>query len=183
MTDPHGAIRARVRARLGGFDRPLRILAEAVCGEADATIDWVAVEPDGRACVVLVAEGESEPGLVAVGLAQRAWIERRLADWLQLAPTLGVRREVRARLLLLAGAHPPLTAAAARAADADGITLAVLPELAGGETRPPRAEPPREPRERLPGPGFRTGLGENDLDITPEERATLLDAPPRGAAS
>lgn len=182
MTGPHGEIRERIRGRLGGFDQPLRILAEGVCGECDAPIDWVTVEPDGRACVVLVAEGDSEPGLVAVGLAQRAWVERRLADWLQLAPTLGVRREIRARLLLLAGAHPPLTAAAARAADPDGITLAVLPELSHTEPRTSRPAP--QPREtRFASRGFRTSLGEDDLDVTPEERATLLDAPPHGAPS
>jgi hypothetical protein len=165
----------RLRARLGQLGVSLQILAEDVMGDEDVRIDWVAVDPSGRAWVVLVAPEEAEaPLLLARGLAQRAWLEARLPDWRQLAPELPVRLDARPRLLLIAPGFPRLVQVAAREADAEGISLARLrwsaadgPGEAGLEpVRPPPA-PAREETALPTAPrrasAFRSGLSDHDF--------------------
>lgn len=116
------ALRRQLRARLGALGAPLQLLAEDLLGEEDEPIDWVAVEPGGRAWVGLVAVEEDEDLLVR-GLVQRAWVHARLPDWLRLAPGLAVRPEARPRLVLLAPGFSRRVRIAAREADAEGIRL------------------------------------------------------------
>ena len=118
---------------------------------------------------------------LAAGLAQRAWVEARLSDWLQLAPGLGVRPELRPRLLLVARELPRSLCTAAREADAEGIRLArFAPDAeAPAGFRLERVEPPPRPRRTrtaapAPASRFRTGLGEDDLDLSGEERSSLV---------
>ncbi len=118
------ALRRELRSRLGLLGTPLQVLAEGVLGEEDARIDWVAVEPDGRLWVALLGVEGGDQGLLALGLAQRAWIQARIADWRQLAPGLHARAELRPRLLLIAPDFSRVVQLAAREADPDGLRLA-----------------------------------------------------------
>ena len=79
----------------------LRIVAQGLLG-AQTPIDFVGIEASGRLVLVLVADDDRDLELLARGLAQRAWVEPRVSDWLQLAPDLGVRPRAGIRLLLLA---------------------------------------------------------------------------------
>jgi len=176
---------ARVRAALGELGASLRILAQDVLG-ADARIDLVAADPDGRLTLVLWTTGGEELALIALGLAQRAWVEARLPDWIQLGPQLGLRPEARVRLLLLAPEFSPTAVAAVRAADPEEIDLVrfrcfqgngsdvqvlLEPLRFAGATRPAAA--PRRPGSAPPAVRFRSGLSDADLDLTPDERRGL----------
>jgi hypothetical protein len=167
------ALRRELRARLGLLGAPLQLLAEDVLGEDDARIDWVAVEPDGRLCVVLLAAGAADEGLLARGLAQRAWMQARVPDWQKLVPGLGARADLRPRLLLIATDFSRLVRIAAREADPDGLRLACYrwaPGQSGGSALVVEAvdalPAPRVPQEPPAAPlasVFRSGLGERDF--------------------
>lgn len=168
----------------------LRVIAEDVLG-ADARIDWVALEPGGRACIALVADDGEDLALVARGLAQRAWLGPRLRDWLQIAPRIGLRPEAGVRALLFCPAFRSEALEAANALGADALSLAtyrcirdgagvsVLVEPmrgpSGSEASAEAALPPLEP--------FRTGLSDIDLGLSPDERREFERlASPRGAS-
>ena len=162
----------------------MRIVAESILAE-DGYVDFVGIEPDGRVTLVLVGEAGEDLELVARGLAQRAWVERRLGDWLQLAPDLGARPEAGIRVLLLCPAFGSQSqgAAAARGPDApelgiyrcfrNGAAIQILVESLGSHSREPQrphavqAEPPAAP------PVFRTGLTDSDLGLSRDERTEL----------
>jgi hypothetical protein len=164
----------QLRARLGQLGVSFQILAEAVVGDEDARIDWVAVDPSGRAWVVLLAPEEAEtPSLLVRGLAQRAWLEARLPDWRQLAPELPARLDARPRLLLIAPGFPRWVQVAAREADPGGISLARLRWGAAdgpGEPGLEPVEPPAAAARGTPQPvpsrlasAFRSGLSDHDF--------------------
>jgi hypothetical protein len=192
---PRAELVRQLRARAGELWPALRVIAEDVLG-ADATIDWVALEPGGRVVAVLVGESGQDLELVARALAQRAWLEPRIRDWLQLAPRVGLRPEAGVRALLVCPGFRSEAIAAARALGPDVLTLASYRcvrdrsgvsvllepiERAPEETAAGGAEP-------LPPPGpapepFRTGLSDLDLGLTAEERHEFERmAAPRGGA-
>ena len=174
------SLRRELRSRLGQLGVSLQLLAEDVFGEEDEPIDWLATLPDGRALVGLLALAPGDGALLARGLAQRAWVEARIPDWLQLAPGLVVRPEARPVLLLLAPDFPRLVRIAAREADRDGIRLARYGWRSG--RRGPElwleaAEPPGRPSrssEAVAPPRlvsvFRTGLTEHDFEADGSRR-------------
>jgi hypothetical protein len=176
-------LRRRLRARLAELGPPLRLLAEEIRGDDEAVIDWVAAEPDGRVVVVLLDLEAGDPMLLAEGLTQRAWVMARLPDWLKLAPGLGVRAELRPALLLLAPRFSRKTRIAAREADPAGIWLGRIGWAGRGPASEPEIDLVRPPREiplaqqesaaTLPAAGFRTGLTDEDLGLTPAERASF----------
>jgi hypothetical protein len=162
----------------------LRIVAQGLLG-AQAPIDFVAIEAEGRLVLVLVADDDQDLELLARGLAQRAWVAPRIADWLQLAPDLGVRQRAGIRLVLLAARFRPETEAAAQALGEDapelwiyrcvrnGSGVAVLVEPPHTQlAAPPAADELGPEPAQAPGQasGFRTGLSEADLGLTPAER-------------
>ena len=176
--------RALRRALASGAER-LRVVAEEVLG-ADTRIDQVCVGPAGETLLVLYAEPGRDLELVARGLAQRAWVEARLADWLQLAPDLGLRPEAGVGVLLVC----PAFGAEARAAAASAggrMRLALCHfEHEGSELRawiaPVEPEAPRatpSARSAEPVAEFRTGLSDADLGLTDEEKSALESAAPR----
>jgi len=188
---PRPELLRQLRARAAELWPALRPIADEVLG-ADATIDWVALEPGGGAVVALVGEAGEDLALVARGLAQRAWLLARLRDWVQLAPRLGLRPEAGVRALLFCPGFRPEAVAAAAAAgpgvlslatyrcvrDRVGTSALVEPLAATGETNGSGLPAPAA----LPEP-FRTGLSELDLDLTPEERSEFEPAlSPRGAS-
>ena len=186
-TPPRPELLRQLRLRLPEVLPGVRLVAEGMLG-AGALIDFVGVDSDGRAVLVLVGEGGDDLALLGRALAQRAWVDPRLRDWLQLAPDLGVRPEAGVRVLLLAAEFGPEARAAVETLGADapelwdmrclrnGSGVTVLLEPAGVAAAPPvaGAVPSAEPIEPAPGalphPVFRTGLTEADLDLTPAER-------------
>jgi hypothetical protein len=178
------AQRRALRRALGAGRTPLRIVAEQVLG-AETRIDLVAIGPDGETRPVVIAQPGRELEAIARGLAQRAFVEARLPDWLQLAPDLGARPEAGVRALVLATAFGAEALAAAAAIPQGRLELAVCrfertgPELrasiqpigaAESAPAPPAGspEPPASP--------FRTGLSDADLGVSVEEQ-TALEAP------
>jgi hypothetical protein len=166
---------------LPGLGTSLRVLARDVLG-AEARIDLVTADADGRVTLVLLGGSEEDLALVALALAQRAWVEARLPDWIQLSPDLGLRAEGPVRVMLVAPAFSAPAVAAVRASGAEDIDLVryrclhdgsetqvlLEPErLAGGPVAPgPGTGPP-------PGARFRTGLSDADLVVSPAERRGL----------
>jgi hypothetical protein len=173
----------QLRGRLGHAVPGLRLLAEGLLG-ADAPIDFVALEPAGRVVVILVGEDGQDLELVGRGLAQRAWVARRLGDWIQLAPNLGLRPESEVRALLICPSYSPETRAAVQVVGSEvmalviyrcvenGLGFEVLLEHVGTEepaTGSAALTPDRAPAPVVSSP-FRTGLTDADLGLTPAER-------------
>jgi hypothetical protein len=184
---PRPELLRQLRARLSDAAPGLRVLAEGVLGE-EARIDFVGSLPDGRAALVLVGEAGDDLRLVARGLAQRAWLEPRLRDWLKLAPSLGLRPELGAQVVLLCPAFGAESRAAARALGALAPLLATYRCVRDGHgvdplveplaepaaaCEPPAGRPPASAERRAEAPTlppFRTGLSDAELELTPEER-------------
>ncbi len=166
-----------LRTRLSEVVPALRLIAEGALG-ADSNIDFVGVEPTGRVVLILVGEEGDDLELIGRAVAQRAWVEPRIRDWIQLAPNLGLRpgAGVRAILLCPSFRHETETAAAALGDQAvslvryrclqnggnlEILTEPIVREVARGST------PPRPDHSSLP--AFRTGLSHEDLGLTAEE--------------
>ena len=177
-TPPPDERRRALRDALGALIPGWRPLAENVLG-ADARIDWVGRGDDGRCVIALVGRAGDDLALVAEGLAQRAWVAARVADWAQLAPAAGLRPTAEVTAVLLAPAFRPAAIAAARAAAGKGLLLAALRFVENGSGIAPLLEPigigdPAE-ADRAGAAGFRSGLSPADLDLTPEEQAEFED--------
>jgi hypothetical protein len=180
-TPPRPQLIERLRPLLGGLVPSLYLVAEGVLGR-DATIDFVGVEPSGRVVLILVGERGDDLELVGRALAQRAWVEPRIRDWMQLAPNLGMRPGAGVRVVLLCPSFRDETAAAAVSVGTDVISLAryhcfrrgaeleILLEPLSHNT-PQRETPPIAEPATLP--SFRTGLTDEDLGLTADERAEL----------
>ncbi len=166
-----------LRVRLSEVIPALRLIAEGVLG-ADSSIDFVGVEPTGRVVLILVGEEGDDLELIGRAVAQRAWVEPLIRDWIQLAPNLGLRPGAGARAVLLCPSfrHETETAAAALGEQVvsllryrcllNGGNLEILiepiaPEVVRGST------PPKPDHSGVP--AFRTGLSHEDLGLTAEE--------------
>src|SRR5262249_48361268 len=93
--------RLALRGALLRLVPPLETFAEDVLGLV-SRIARVARDPDGGVTLVLVASEGADLARLAEGVAQRVWLEPRLADWNQLAPHLALAPERGVRVLLLA---------------------------------------------------------------------------------
>jgi hypothetical protein len=180
-----------LRTSAAGLWPAQRVVAEDVLG-AEAKIDWVALEPGGGVCAVLVGERGEDLELIARGLAQRAWLGPRLRDWLQIAPRIGLRPEAGVRALLFCPEFRSEALAAAGALgvevlslasyrcvrDAAGVSALIEPIPHAG-----RAVDAVEAPQQQPAEPFRTGLSDLDLGLTPDERREFERlASPRGAS-
>lgn len=166
-----------LRARLGEVVPALQLIAEGVLG-ADSSIDFVGVEPAGRVVLILIGEEGDDLELIGRAVAQRAWVEPRIRDWVQLAPNLGVRPGAGVRAVLLCPAFGHATQAAAAALGSEVVSLVryhylqnrgnfeILIEPITREA--PHGSIPRRP-DRSDAPPFRTGLSHEDLGLTAEE--------------
>jgi hypothetical protein len=172
--------RRALRDALGTLIPGWRPLAENVLG-ADARIDWVGRDGQGRCTIALVAPAGGDLSLVAEGLAQRAWVAARVGDWAQLAPDAGLQVGGEVVAVLLAPEFRPAAVAAARAGGGPGLRLATLRFVENGTGIATLIEaigevsPPREVSARESAAGFRSGLSAAELDLTPEERAEFED--------
>ncbi|MEE8507504.1 MAG: hypothetical protein V3T07_00440 [Myxococcota bacterium] len=182
MTTPpaRAELLAQLGSRLSELIPGARVLAERVLG-ADSRIDFVAAEPSGRVILVLVGEEGQDLELIGRGLAQRAWVEARLRDWLQLAPSLGIRPEAGTKVWLLCPSVRPESVAAARQVGSDSLAWAVyrcvrngsrvetLLEIPSAARTTPEAWTGAPAEPAADGTGFRTGLADSDLGITAAE--------------
>jgi hypothetical protein len=176
---PRPELLRQLAGRLGALVPGSRLLAERLLG-AESRIDFVTLDPSGRVVLVLIGEEGDDLELVGRGLAQRAWVEPRLCDWLQLAPDLGVRPDARVKVLLVCPSLRPETLAAAGQLDPETLELAVYRCVRDGArietlveavtTTPPETDAPVDEPEPLPVPSFRTGLTDSDLGLSPEEQ-------------
>ena len=94
------ALRRGFAANLRRLGLALELLAEDVVGDEDASIDWIAASPEGRAWLVVIEPDVAGAALLETALVQRAWVEARIPDWRQLAPNLALREGLAPRLLL-----------------------------------------------------------------------------------
>ena len=214
-----------LRARLSDALPASRIIAQDILG-ADAPIDFVVVEPQGRTLVVLVGESGQDLELIGLALAQRSWLAIRLGDWLQIAPDLGARPEAGVGACVICPNFGGTALTAARALGSEAIRLVRYQTVRNGsgigvllerapleaeaaphdapfhptaeqpptapsdpyeavgdvlqqstdapETRTGSAEGevhPREAPQAISTPAFRTGLSDDDLGLTREERS------------
>jgi hypothetical protein len=178
-TPPHrNELLRLLRLRLPEAMPGLQLLAEGILG-ADSRIDFVGVDSEGRATLVMVGEDDGGLALFARALAQRAWVADRLRDWLQLAPALGIRPEAGIGLILMSPGFSAETRAAVRSLGESAPQLTVyrcVRNGAGVETLlEPVADGTASPAPR-PSPApesapFRTGLSDADLGLSPAERS------------
>ena len=190
---PRDELLRQLRQRLPEALPGLRWVATDVLGEG-ARIDFVGVGDDGHVALVLVGDAGEDLALVARALAQRAWLEPRLRDWIQLAPDLGLRPEAGVRVLLLCPAFGSESRSAARALGESAPMLVsyrcvrngagveplldapdpapALPGRAGASEMARPSRPETSPAGAAPS-GFRTGLTEADLQIRLEEGREL----------
>jgi hypothetical protein len=171
---PRAELLRRLRGRLGDAVPGWQLLAEDVLG-AETPIDFVGAEPSGRVVLVLVGTGDDDLEGVARALAQRAWLEPRVRDWLKLAPNLRVRPEAGVRAVLLWPAFRAETRAAARSLGPEAVSLAVyrfVRDASGEDVLVELPDPPRGPCRAPVAPApFRAGITDEDLGLTREERA------------
>jgi hypothetical protein len=173
-TPPPEQRRRALRDALGVLVPGWRPLAENVLG-ADARIDWVGRDGEGRCVIALIGRAGDDLALVAQGLAQRTWVADRLPDWAQLAPEAGLRPAAGVAVVLLAPQFRPAAVAAAHGVSGPPLRLAVLRFVENGAGVSPLIElvGSGDPAGSDAGgsPAFRSGLSAADLDLTPEERA------------
>jgi len=157
----------------------LRILAENVLG-ADTSIDFIAVDPDGRVVLVLIGEDGEDRGLLTQALAERAFVRPRLKDWLQLAPNLGVSATAPVVAHLLCPSFRPETRSAAADLGPEAVELfglrcvqngaeaTVLLEPITPASRPAEQQAAVNTTPERPA-RFRSGLSAEDLGLTAQE--------------
>jgi hypothetical protein len=183
------ARRTALRRALASQWAELRVVAEDVLG-AESRIDLVAVGPAGEVLLLLVGEPGADLALVARGLAQRAWVEAHLPDWLKLAPDLGAKPDAGVAVLLLCEHFGTEALAAARALGPSRVAVAACHwATEGAEVRawisPIELEIPAangaqpEPLPGAPRTEFRTGLRDEDLGLSADEQISLEQPFPR----
>jgi len=167
----------RLRARLSEIVPSLRLIAESVLG-ADSNIDFVGVEATGRVVLIFVGEEGDDLELIGRAVAQRAWVEPRIRDWIQLAPNLGMRPGAGTRAVLLCPSFRHETEVAAAALGDQTVSLLRYRCLQNGGNleiliEPVAREIARSAAPAKPNhsgrPAFRTGLSHEDLGLTAEE--------------
>jgi len=158
----------QLRSLLPKLPDPLEIVAEQILG-LESRIDFVAKDPRGQVVLVFLADRGSDLRVLAESLAQCSWMEPRVADWVKLAPQLGLRPQLGVRGLLLASCLDPRTIAAARSVEGPVIDLGICRPVPDGaaaeilidllEAPPPASAAVAEPIV----PRFRTGLRAEDF--------------------
>lgn len=176
--------RDAVRDRLSALHPPLRVIAENVA-TGTSPIDFVATDPAGNLAIVLIGRTGEDLALLTRGLSHQTWVENQLDTWRQLAPGLDLSPTARVEILLVC---PEFSAeiCAAVARVESGVELLRARRIRNGQetgllfetlntnaavsaVRPPETPPDTSPSEAT-GTSFRSGLTEEDLRLTREER-------------
>lgn len=171
-----------VRERLSSLNPPLRIVAENVA-TGSSSIDFVAVDPIGDVVVVLMGRAGEDLALLTRGLSHQAWVEGQLDNWRQLAPGLDLSPRASVQVLLvcpdfsvetrsaLAQVGPGIQLVRARLLRNGAQSGLLFEPLGTAPSSSPAA--PQESGGGDPASGemtFRSGLTEEDLRLSPEER-------------
>jgi len=156
----------------------LRLVAEEVLADV-SSIDWLGVDGEGRAVLVLIADEGDDLATFTRALAARAWAVPRVRDWAQLAPPLRFRPGAGVRALLVCTGFDPDTTTAAVTLGSQLVELVLYKALAGPLADEGEIEALLEPQQgaaaraaqRPPAdpPVFRSGLSEADFGISSEE--------------
>ena len=94
------SLRRAIRHRLRHFDPTLRVIAEGFLAET-SEIDLLAVGGEGEMISVRIGRGGDDVALLTHALADLTWLRPRLADFLKLAPGLGLEASAAPRAMLL----------------------------------------------------------------------------------
>jgi hypothetical protein len=93
------SLRRAIRHRLRRFDPTIRVVAEGFLAEASA-IDLLAVGGEGEIISIRIGRGGDDVALLTQSLADLTWLRPRLADFLKLAPGLGLEPSAEPRAML-----------------------------------------------------------------------------------
>jgi hypothetical protein len=179
LTPPRGELLDLLGGRLGEVVPGWQLLAKDLLG-ADLAIDLLGADSHGRAVLVQVGGAAGEDlELIGRALVQRAWVMPRVRDWLQLAPGLPLRPEAGVLAVLLCPAFRPEAVAATQALEPASLVLATYRVFRDGSRFEPllepvgvaAVEPPLQPVSPASAAPFRTGLTDEDLDLTRDEHA------------
>ena len=94
------SLRRAIRHRLRRFDPTIRVIAEDFLAETSA-IDLLAVGREGEMISIRIGRGDDDLALLTQSLADLTWLRPRLADFLKLAPSLGLEPSAEPRAMLL----------------------------------------------------------------------------------
>ena len=177
-TPPRGELLDLLGERLGEIVPGWLPLAKDILG-ANLAIDLLGADSGGRAVLVQVGAAGEDLELIGRALAQRAWVTPRVRDWLQLAPGLPLRPEAGILPVLLCPAFRPEAVAAAHSLGQGSPVLATYRVFRDGARFEPLLEPvgpaateqPPQTASSAPAAPFRTGLTDEDLDLTSDEHA------------
>jgi hypothetical protein len=93
------SLRRAIRHRLRRFAPTIRVVAEGFMAEASA-IDLLAVGGEGEIISIRIGRGGDDVALLTQSLADITWLRPRLADFLKLAPGLGLEPSAEPRAML-----------------------------------------------------------------------------------
>lgn len=117
------SLRRAIRHRLRRFDPSIRVIAEGFLAEASA-IDLLAVGHEGELISIRIGRGGDDVVLLTQSLADLTWLRPRLADFLKLAPGLGLEPSAEPRAMLFCPEFARETCAAVENFPARSIELA-----------------------------------------------------------
>ena len=117
------SLRRAIRHRLRRFDPTIRVIAEGFLAEA-STIDLLAVGGEGEIISIRIGRGGDDVALLTQSLADLTWLRPRLADFLKLAPGLGLEPSAEPRAMLFCPEFARETRAAVENLPARSIELA-----------------------------------------------------------
>ena len=199
------SLRRAIRHRLRHFDPTLRVIAEGFLAETSA-IDLLAVGGEGEIISIRIGRGADDVALLTHALADLTWLRPRLADFLKLAPGLGLEASAEPRAMLLCPEFARETRAAVESLPRRSIELAtyhclrqhgqlsVLLETESPARTKASEGPVADAQENTPSPtisnashqrndpsdpsGFRTGLTDADLRIEVEVEVEVEEEKP-----
>lgn len=117
------SLRRAIRHRLRRFDPTIRVIAEGFLAEA-SSIDLLAVGGEGEIISIRIGRGGDDVALLTQSLADLTWLRPRLADFLKLAPGLGLEPSAEPRAMLFCPEFARETRAAVENLPARSIELA-----------------------------------------------------------
>jgi hypothetical protein len=168
------SLRRAIRHRLRRFDPSLRVVAEGFMAEV-SEIDLLAVGGEGEIISIRIGRGGDDRLLFTQALADLSWLQPRLADFLKLAPSLGLEPSAAPRALILCPDFARETEAAINACRPRSIELATYRCLRQQGQLSVLLDP-RSPSQQAPIARAPTGLDPEDAQARTEP--TSPNGPP-----
>ncbi len=172
-------LRRAIRHRLRRFDPTIRVVAEGFLAEG-SEIDLLAIGGEGELISLRIGRGGDDAGLMTRALSDMAWLRPRIADFLKLAPTLGLEGSAEPRAILCCPDFGRETQSAASFLPPRSVELWVyrslrergqLSVLLEASESSPVARPKEQ--ETRPGPALET----SSEPVAAEERPPRSNAP------